>query len=64
VSGTEDIERFLDVVNDDSRAEKIKKLLKTSQKKRNYRDVPPREVAVKLRKVLNELHINNEKNCF
>ncbi len=59
VSGTEDIERFAKIVGDDPRITRIKQLVKTSQKKRNYRDVIPTEVLAELRVVLNSLHIND-----
>ena len=59
VSGTEDIERFAEIVGDDPRITRIEQLLKTSRKKRNYRDVIPTEVLEELRVVLNSLHIND-----
>ena len=59
VSGMEDIERFAEIVGDDPRITRIEQLLKTSRKKRNYRDVIPTEVLEELRVVLNSLHIND-----
>ncbi|USS41536.1 MCM2/3/5 family DNA replication licensing factor [Thermococcus aggregans] len=59
VSGTEDIERFAEIVGDDPRITRIEQLIKTSRRKRNYRDVIPTEVLEELRAVLNSLHIND-----
>lgn len=59
VSGTEDIERFAEIVRDDPRIAKIEKLIETSRRKRNYRDIVPTEVLHAMREVLNALHIND-----
>ncbi|AHF79574.1 LAGLIDADG family homing endonuclease [Thermococcus paralvinellae] len=59
ISGTEDMKRFAEIVNDDPKIEKIKKLIETSKNKRNYRDVIPREILKELRDILNVLHIND-----
>lgn len=59
VSGTDDMARFLEIVCDDRRAEKIKALIEKSRNKRNYRDIIPLEIADKLRKILRELRISD-----
>ena len=59
VSGTTDMERFAEIVADDPRIEKIRALVETSKRKRNYRDVLPVEIARELREALNALHVND-----
>ncbi|WP_297519300.1 LAGLIDADG family homing endonuclease [Thermococcus sp.] len=59
VSGTTDMERFAEIVADDPRIGKIRALVETSKRKRNYRDVLPVEIARELREALNTLHVND-----
>ena len=59
IHGTDDIERFATIIHDDPRYNRVLKLLSKSQRKLNYRDPMPFEVARKLREVLNELNLND-----
>ncbi len=59
ISGTDSLEKFIEIVRDDKRIGKIKALLERSMEKMNYRDELPTYVAKTLRDILNELDINN-----
>ena len=60
VYGTESLKRFATVIHDDPRYSKVLELISRSQKKLNYRDPMPHEVAIKLRDILNELNLNDK----
>ncbi|MFA4662078.1 LAGLIDADG family homing endonuclease [Pyrococcus kukulkanii] len=59
ISGTKDLERFSQIIKDDRRIEKVKRLIEISKKKRNYRDIIPSDILINIRRILNEIHIND-----
>ncbi len=59
ISGTESLRKFLEIVSDDKRYEKVLKLLNNSEKTLRYHDELPEEVVEGLRTILNELDLND-----
>jgi len=59
ISGVDSMERFLEIVSDDSRAKRIERLIEIARGKDNHRDIVPKDIVAKLRGVLNALHVND-----
>ncbi len=59
ISGVDSMEKFLEIVSDDLRAERIGRLIELAKGKDNHRDIVPKDLVVKLRRILNALHVND-----
>lgn len=59
VSETDSLERLAEIIADDDRYGRVRKIIERSKKKLNYRDGLPYEITVELRELLNELHVND-----
>ena len=59
ISGTNSLTKFREIIIDDNRIDRIDKLIERSMRRLNYRNQLPVEIANELRKIANELDIND-----
>lgn len=63
LSGKENIEKFMEIINDDTRIGRINKLMNTSENRENDRDIIPHSIVQNLYNILKKLRICDGELC-